>query len=81
MDAQRILNGDKPSVLFDEYLAANPGGDKYQVARVFADLFPNVDSTCLQVIWNWRRPGMDDDKLDLILADLLQMAHYPVKAA
>ncbi|RZF58645.1 hypothetical protein EWE75_24235 [Sphingomonas populi] len=81
MDARRILNGHKPSVVFDEYLAANPDSDKYQVARVFADLFPNVDSTCHQVIWNWRRPGMNDDKLDVILTDLLKKANYPVKAA
>lgn len=80
MDDQSILNGCKPSVVFDKYLTANPGRDKMQVAQAFADAFPNVDGVCFQVIWNWRRPGMPDDKLDLILADLLREANYPVRA-
>lgn len=80
MDAQAILKGRGPSVVFDEYLAANPSQDKFDVARTFAEAFPATDSVCYQVIWNWRRPGMDDGKLNRILAHELKRAGYHLKA-
>lgn len=80
MDSQAILNGRKPSAVFNEHLAANPNSDKHEIARAFADAFPDVDSVSSQVIWSWGRPGMADEKLDLILTDLLQKARYLVKA-
>jgi hypothetical protein len=74
MDAAAIIRGRKPSEVFTEFLADNPGSDRYGVAEAFAAAFPEVDSVCFQVIWNWRRPGMHDDKLDLSLSDLLSVA-------
>jgi hypothetical protein len=84
VDFQDILNGARPSEVFRWWLAADPDRDKYGVAREFADAFPNVDSVCKQMIWNWRAPGSPphsailDAQLDELLLDLIVKAGYVV---
>lgn len=78
---EAILEGEKPSKVFRNYLSSNESQTKYDLSAPFMNAFPEVDAVACQAIWGWRspesaNPGMTDDKLDEILRDLLSKAGY-----
>jgi hypothetical protein len=76
VNLEAILNGQSPTTVFAHYLERHPNASKGQLYIAFTNAFPGVDGVSFNVIANWRRPGMDDTKFDLIIRDLLQEAGY-----
>lgn len=82
MTVERILKGTKPTEIFREMLAREPGLKNAQLAGEFLDHFDDVDSLARQFIWHWERPGirlgLSDERLDELLIELLRAAGYAV---
>lgn len=83
MIVERILKGAKPTEIFHEMLAQEPGLTNIELARAFTDCFADVDWLAKQWIWKWNRSGtrsgIDDERLDELLIELLRDAGYVVR--
>lgn len=76
------LKGVKPTVLFKELVAADPGLTNSELASRFVESFDRIDSEARQVIWYWERPGgrrgLKDDYVDESLEQMLRLAGYVI---
>lgn len=77
-----ISNGRLPSDVFKELLLCNYASTNSDLAAIFKEEFPDVSSESMQIIWKWKRPGMeqgiDDDKLNKHLLLLLSESGYKI---
>lgn len=77
---KNILQGELPSEIFKRLLSGQPSLDKYEIADLWMESFPNVDTVTTQAIWGWKRPGredgMTDENLNGFLLLHLKRANY-----
>lgn len=78
---EKIVKGDKPSVVFRRLMLGDPALTNRRLASLFYEEFPEIDSVAMQHIWHWRSPNklgghLADEELDDLLADLLTGSGY-----
>jgi hypothetical protein len=78
---EEVLSGTAPSSVFRQVLQNNPDLYYRDMAILFYQRFPEIDSGVIQHIWAWEAPGrtragLNDDSLDLMITELLREAKY-----
>ncbi|WP_143071600.1 hypothetical protein [Pseudomonas sp. NFACC39-1] len=75
-----IEDGMLPVQALKSLVVQKPSISNLDLAIFFTDEFPDVSGEARQVIWRWERPGkrqgIDDDKLNYLLLQLLVDASY-----
>lgn len=75
-----IEGGMRPVQALKEIVSQDPGISNFDLAIIFTDAFPKVGGEARQIIWRWGRPGkragIEDDKLNYLLLQLLVDAGY-----
>lgn len=75
-----IEGGMLPVQALQKMVAQDPKISNLDLAILFTDEFPAISGEARQMIWRWERPGkrsgIDDDKLNYLLLQLLVDASY-----
>jgi hypothetical protein len=82
---ERILLGERPTVVFRALVAKNPALSNIALAEMLSDEFPMLTGEAMQLTWHWKGPGksqgLDDCDLDALLIKQFAAAGYRFSAS
>ena len=75
-----ILDGERPSVVFRQLIAADPAIGNVRLGELLWEEFPRLSGEAMQLTWHWQGPGkvqgLSDEDIDALLRRLLVEAGY-----